>query len=221
VLNHPDIERPEPRWPAVIAIFASAALHVTLPPSMHLGPPGLIAGTVVVLVVVAWTTRRAGLHRLNDWAGFGIVGLLTAGLLYGLGALLYGLVHHTELAPQLLSSATVLWVTNVLVFATLYWRLDAGGPNDRERHAVHTRGAFLFPQMTFSTSGALAESIAEEQRWRPGYVDYLFVAFNTSTAFSPTDVPVVSPWAKLAMMTQSVISLITVVLLAGRAVNIL
>jgi hypothetical protein len=221
VLRHPDIQRPEPRWPAVLAIFASAALHITLPPGMRIGPPWLIASTVVALVAVAWTTRRAGLHDINEWAGLAIVAVLTAGLFYGLGGLLIGLVHHTELAPDLLRSASTLWVTNVLVFATLYWRIDAGGPNARERHDAHTRGAFLFPQMTFSISGASLGTIAEEQRWRPGYVDYLFVAFNTSTAFSPTDVPVLSRWAKVAMMTQSVISLVTVVLLAGRAVNIL
>jgi len=188
---------------------------------MRIGPPWLIAGTVVALVAVAWTTRRAGLRTLNDWLSLGIVGVLTVGLGYGLGTLLLGLVRHTEPAGDLLRSAAVLWVTNVLVFATLYWRLDAGGPNVREHLTAHTRGAFLFPQMTFSTSGASTATIAEEEQWRPGYVDYLFVAFNASTAFSPTDAPVVSRWAKLAMMTQSVISLTTIVLLAGRAVNIL
>ena len=60
-----------------------------------------------------------------------------------------------------------------------------------------------------------------EQCWSPGFVDYLFLAFNTSTAFSPTDVPVLSRWAKLLMMMQSSISLATIALLAARAVNIL
>jgi hypothetical protein len=60
-----------------------------------------------------------------------------------------------------------------------------------------------------------------EHAWKPAFVDYLFLAFNTSTAFSPTDVPVLSRWAKLMMMVQSSISLGTVVILAGRAVNIL
>jgi hypothetical protein len=60
-----------------------------------------------------------------------------------------------------------------------------------------------------------------EQCWSPGFVDYLFLAFNTSTAFSPTDCPVLSGWAKVLMMIQSLISLTTVALLAARAVNIL
>jgi hypothetical protein len=60
-----------------------------------------------------------------------------------------------------------------------------------------------------------------EEQWRPGFVDYLFLAYNTSTAFSPTDVPVLSRWAKVLMMVQATISLVTVALLAARAVNIL
>ncbi len=60
-----------------------------------------------------------------------------------------------------------------------------------------------------------------EDTWSPGFIDYLFLAFNTSTAFSPTDVPVLSRWAKVLMIVQSLISLATVVLLAARAVNIL
>jgi uncharacterized membrane protein len=64
-------------------------------------------------------------------------------------------------------------------------------------------------------------TLAEDTNWRPSFVDYLFLAFNTSTAFSPTDVPVLTSWAKLTMMLQSMISLTTIVLLAGRAVNIL
>jgi hypothetical protein len=58
-------------------------------------------------------------------------------------------------------------------------------------------------------------------RWKPGFVDYLFLAFNTSTAFSPTDVPVLSRWAKVMMMVQSCISLGAVVILAARAINVL
>jgi uncharacterized membrane protein len=83
---------------------------------------------------------------------------------------------------------------------------------------VHTDGAFLFPQMTLDPE---AKRSMGEDYWSPGFIDYLFLAFNTSTAFSPTDVPVLSRWAKVLMMIQSLISLATVVLLAARAVNIL
>ena len=82
----------------------------------------------------------------------------------------------------------------------------------------HTDGAFLFPQMTLSRELRIE---MEEDDWKPGFMDYLFLAFNTSTAFSPTDVPVLSRWAKGLMMIQAIISLATIALLAARAVNIL
>ena len=221
MLNHPDVERPEPRWPAILTVLASAALHFALPPFMRVGPPWLLVGMVATLVMAAWLCRQVGWHRGNEMVGWAILVILTGGLLYGLAALLVGLVEHTEKAPDLLRSATVIWATNVLVFATWYWRLDAGGPNARERRDAHTRGAFLFPQMAFDAPTNADVKIAEEEGWRPGFVDYLFLAFNTSTAFSPTDVPVLSQWAKLVMMLQATISFTAVVLLAGRAVNIL
>ena len=82
----------------------------------------------------------------------------------------------------------------------------------------HSEGAFLFPQMTMPPEIKMS---AGEQDWEPKFVDYLFLAFNTSTAFSPTDVPVLSRWAKILMMIQAMISLLVLALLAGRAVNIL
>jgi hypothetical protein len=105
-----------------------------------------------------------------------------------------------------------------LVFALWYWRLDAGGPYQRDKRPGHSEGAFLFPQMTMSKE-ALRE--AGQPDWSPNFIDYLFVAFNTSTAFSPTDVPVLARWAKVLMMLQSLLSLLIIALLAGRAVNIL
>ena len=82
----------------------------------------------------------------------------------------------------------------------------------------HPDGAFRFPQMTMPAD---AKVKAGQHTWSPNFLDYLFLAFNTSTAFSPTDVPVLSRWAKILMMIQAVISLLVIALLAGRAVNIL
>ena len=215
------IERPEPRWPAVIAAFSAVALHFALPPSLRFGPPWTLAGLVGLLVGAAWFTRRRGMHRANNIVGFAILGVLAAGLVFGVASLIFGLVYRKAEAADLLRSAAILWVTNVIVFANCYWRLDAGGPNARERREAHIEGAFLFPQMTFPAPNATDVTIAQEEGWRPHFIDYLFVAFNTSTAFSPTDVPVLSKWAKMSMMVQATISFTTVVLIAARAVNIL
>jgi hypothetical protein len=208
---HLAIVQPEPRWPAVLAAFAAVVLHFALPPEMRVGPPWIVAGIVALLVVVANVARRRHLYDIANGTSYLILGVLTVGLVYGVSVLLRGLITHAGSASEILRSAGVLWATNVIVFASWYWRLDAGGPHARERRQAHTSGAFLFPQMT----------LAVRESWRPGFIDYLFVAFNTSTAFSPTDVPVLSPWAKAAMMVQATISFTAVVLLAARAVNIL
>ncbi len=117
----------------------------------------------------------------------------------------------------LLLCAGVLWVSNILVFASWYWRLEAGGPHQRNLARGHTDGAFLFPQMTMRPQLKVA---AGEEDWEPNFIDYLFLAFTTNTAFSPTDTPVLSRWAKVLMMAQSMMSLLIIALLAARAVNI-
>jgi hypothetical protein len=165
---------------------------------------------VAPLSLVSMALYRRSQFRLNQIVGYTILGLITTGMIGALGLLILALLDHKEPAPVLLRSAAALWISNILVFASWYWRLDAGGPNQRELRGEHKEGAFLFPQMTL-----------DDRDWMPGFVDYLFLAFNTSTAFSPTDVPVLSRWAKGMMMVQSTISLATLALLAARAVNIL
>jgi hypothetical protein len=125
---------------------------------------------------------------------------------------------HREQPTELLVSAGSLWMTNILVFALWYWRLDAGGPHGREARPGHHEGSFLFPQMTMPPEAKMAADLDD---WSPNFVDYLFLAFNTSTAFSPTDTPALTRWAKVLMMLQSLISLAVLALLAARAVNIL
>ena len=142
----------------------------------------------------------------------------TRALIISLALLIRALPLHLEKPQELLRSAAALWLANILVFASWYWRLDAGGPHKRAQRAGHTSGAFLFPQMTMDPDTRVAAGFRE---WSPNFVDYLFLAFNTSTAFSPTDVPVLTRWAKVLMMLQSIISLLVIALLAARAVNIL
>jgi uncharacterized membrane protein len=112
----------------------------------------------------------------------------------------------------ILLGAFEIWVTNVIVFALWYWELDRGGPDDRSMPS-HREPDFLFPQMI--TPGCAKED------WSPSFLDYIYVAFTNATAFSPTDTMPLTPIAKVLMMIQAMISLITVALVAARAVNIL
>ena len=210
--------RIEPRWPALVALFAVGGLRLAIPSFLSFGPDWLLLLVVGILVVPTVLARRGGNLKLNEVFGYALNAVVTADMVWSLGLLIGALPSHKVPPQVLLRSAAALWVTNLLVFASWYWRLDAGGPNVRDLRESHTDGAFLFPQMTLN-----AETRQEmgEQYWSPGFVDYLFIAFNTSTAFSPTDCPVLSRWAKVLMMAQSLISFTTVALLAARAVNIL
>jgi uncharacterized membrane protein len=197
-----------------MALAAISGLHYLLPSSLSIGPDW-----VLVLLVGAWALpaallHRAGYHRALHIAEHVVTGIVSADIGTSLVLLIRRLPSHQESPKVLLVAAGGLWVSNILLFASWYWRLDAGGPHRRASRHRHESGSFLFPQMTLPDP-------LRPPHWQPGFVDYLFLAFNTSTAFSPTDVPVLSRWAKLLMMLQAIISLGTVAILAARAVNIL
>ncbi|MGB6201025.1 MAG: DUF1345 domain-containing protein [Candidatus Acidiferrales bacterium] len=204
----------EPRWPAFAAMFAAGCLYLALPTSLAVGPSWLLLAIVFVLLIPMEVSYRSGRHEITRALAFIASGAITAAMIASLIILIAGLPQHRESPKKLLISAVALWVTNVLVFALWYWKLDAGGPLVREKSQGRRIGsAFLFPQMLNLDDG--------NPPWSPHFMDYLFLAFNTSTAFSPTDTAVLSRWAKLGTMLQSLISLTIVALLAARAVNIL
>jgi hypothetical protein len=209
----------EPLWPPLVAMLAVGGLYAALPPSLMAGAPRwLLVSIVAALLASILISHRQGNHFLGQSLGYVLNGIVTAAMVLSLVQLLMEVTQHTIPPSRLLRSAAALWISNFLVFASWYWRLDGGGPHQRARTIGHTDGAFLFPQMTMHPEAKIA---AGEHEWEPNFVDYLFLAFNTSTAFSPTDVPVLSRWAKLLMMIQAMISLLVLALLAGRAVNIL
>ena len=211
----PKIANPEARWPVVVAILAVTGILLALPHSLVLGPKWLLPLIVAALIVPTTLAHRAGRHDVDRFLGYAISAIVTLALAGSLALLILRLPEKSESAGKLLRSATLLWFTNILVFAIWYWRLDAGGPHHREARSKHTSGAFFFPQMM---DGAPIEN---PESWSPRFVDYLFLAFNTSTAFSPTDTAVLSRWAKLLCMLQAIISLSIVAILASRAVGML
>jgi hypothetical protein len=202
----------------MLALLAVGGLRLALPESLSAGPAWLLIAVVVVLMIPTVWARYRKMDLLNKILGYVLISIVTLDMVWSLYLLIAALPSHKEAPQDLLRSAAALWLANILVFASWYWRLDAGGPRARELRGVHTDGAFLFPQMTLDQQSKRAMG---EQCWSPGFVDYLFLAFNTSTAFSPTDSPVLSRWAKILMMVQALISFATVALLAARAVNIL
>jgi hypothetical protein len=209
------IANPEGRWPVLVALLGVGGITLSLPHALVVGPRWLLLAAVLVLLVPATLAHRAGKHHIDAIFGYVISGVVTLGLAASLVLLILRLPSKAESPAALLKSATVLWITNILVFAIWYWRLDAGGPHQREKRVKHTAGAFFFPQMM---DGAPIENPGA---WSPRFVDYLFLAFNTSTAFSPTDTAILSRWAKALCMLQALISLSIVAILASHAVGML
>jgi hypothetical protein len=198
----------------VLGALAVGGLLLCLPEPLTLGPTWLLPNIVFLLLSATVVCHRIGAQTAHTALGYVVSGVITVALVWSLGSLISALPKHRVPATFLLRSAGALWLSNILVFASWYWRLDAGGPHQRARRASHAEGAFLFPQM-------LNSHPTPSRPWRPGFIDYLFLAFNTSTALSPTDVAPLTPWAKLLMMLQSLISLATLAVVAARAVNIL
>ncbi|MGH8885204.1 MAG: hypothetical protein ACRDYX_08545 [Egibacteraceae bacterium] len=133
---------------------------------------------------------------------------------WSVGRLVVGLVAGTDGhgAGPLLLTGTGVWLTNVIVFALWYWRLDRGGLR------TGAQADLPYPHFLFAQMGN-PDLVPGD--WGPTFADYLYLSFTNATAFSPTDVVPLSSWAKLTMMLQAVISLITVIFVIARAVNIL
>ena len=215
-LNH--VDKPEPRWQALLALIAVGGIYLALPTSLVVGPIWLLPTLIFVLLVPTVVSHRMGRRSLNRVLGVTINSIMTLALIGSVILLVRGLPSHKENPLSLLLSGGELWLTNVLVFALWYWRLDGGGPTRRQERNEFGSRSFLFPQMQVERDERARFSC---EPWRPRFVDYLFVAFTQSSTFGPTDAPLLARWAKVLTMIQIAISLSIVILLISRAVGIL
>jgi hypothetical protein len=198
-------------------VVAAIVLTILLPAEIRLGPwwlLPLIEGGLLVAVIAGdpvRISRRSGLLR---WISIALVFVLAFGTLWATGQLIDDLIHggpETNSASGLLEAGSVVWVSNNIAFALLYWELDGGGAAARAHHLPNHLD-LAFPQQ-------LNPRIAPPN-WRPRFIDYLYLGFTNATAFSPTDVMPLVPWAKVTMTVQSVISLAILGLVVARAVNV-
>ena len=212
------VDKPEPRWQALLAFLAVAGIDMALPKELIVGPTWLLPVLIFVLLVPTVFAHRIGRHSLNHVLGILISGIITVALVGSVVLLVANLPTKRESSFALLRSGAELWLTNVLVFALWYWRLDGGGPTVRAQRRAFGSRSFVFPQMQIEKQ---ERTRFECEGWRPGFVDYLFVAFTQSSTFGPTDAPLLARWAKLTVMIQIAISLSIVVVLISRAVGVL
>ena len=212
------IDKPEPRWQAILALLAIGGIYLALPRDLVIGPIWLVPAVIVILLVPTVVSHRVGGQSVNRSLGIIISGITTLALIGSVILLVRTLPTQRESPLQLLRSGGLLWLTNVIVFALWYWRLDGGGPTLRHKQKKFGSTSFLFPQMQIPHD---ERDQFECVRWRPLFIDYLFVAFTQSSTFGPTDAPLLARWAKVFSITQISISLTIVVLLISRAVGVL
>jgi hypothetical protein len=212
------IDKPEPRGQALAAFLAICAIYLALPRNLVVGPIWLLPTVIVALLVPTVVSHRVGKHSLNRILGFIINGITTLALIGSVILLVRALPSHRESPLQLLRSGGLLWLTNVIVFALWYWRLDGGGPTRRHKENKFGSTGFLFPQMQIPHDERAQFACA---RWRARFVDYLFVAFTQSSTFGPTDAPLLARWAKVLAMCQIFISLSIIILIISRAVGVM
>ena len=208
----------EARWPGAVAVAAAAALQYPLPGRLVLLHPVWLLPTLEILLLaglVAANPRRINTEsRAIRLLSLTLAFVLSLANAWSGARLVFALVRGTEgSAPgPLLVTGGIIWLTNVIVFGLWYWEFDRGGPVARA-HAYRMYPDFLFAQM------ATPQLAAPD--WEPAFGDYLYLSFTNATAFSPTDVLPLSRWAKMGMTAQASVSIVTVVLVVARAVNIL
>jgi uncharacterized membrane protein len=201
-----------PRWPAAVALLVVGGLYAVLSEGLTIGPRAFLLAFVAVLLVPLTTAHLRGSHRLARRISFGVIGFVTVAVVVSTVLLVSSALSAGTSAPALLRDAALLWIINVATFSVWYWETDGGGPARRLREG-HRSEDFLFPQMNLG--GGVARG------WSPNLLDYLFLAFNTSTAFSPTDTAVLSRQAKVLTMLQALLSLVILAVLVSRAINAL
>ena len=210
--------RDESRWPPALAITGVLCLLASLPGHVHMLPVWVsYVAALAVLVPMAAVALTAG-NQL--WLGIErtmiilLAGAYVANTIAEVGDMIGLITLHPSgnNAFSLLSSAVAIWIANVLAFSLLYWQIDQGGPYARASK-LNTKPDWVFPQP------ATPEDLPAG--WRPLFLDYLYLGYNTATAFSPTDALPLTRRAKMLMMIESTISLLTMVVILARAINII
>lgn len=199
-------------WPVMGALLTLGGLYIGVGTALSPGPRGLILALVISFLALYAVFHRRGEGHILHHLTRGLLVLLTVAIVLSVSYLLVDVTTHRSTASTLLRDAGLIWLANVLTFACWYWALDGGGPSQRHHHGY---GALdlVFPQLSLQSSAS--------SPWQPVFVDYLFLAFNTSTAFSPTDTAILSRHFKALTMLQALLSLVVTGVLLARAINTL
>jgi len=202
----------------ILAMLVTFFFLMMLPARIRMFPLWIVCflGMIVIVPIagVGLSSAKARWLRMERRAILLFFAVCSVGIIANLANLINAMLWRSReiTGLQLLASSIAVWITNILMFSLLYWEIDRGGPEPRANKAWK-KPDWLFPQEEAQENVPAG--------WRPTFVDYLFMGFTTATAFSPTEAVPLTPRAKLLMMLESTISLITLVMVGARAINIL
>lgn len=211
------VSQGEHRLPVATAVILAIALQLVLPSNLTFHPTYLLPSLEGLLLVGVTVANPRRINRTSialRASSIALIALISAANAWSTGELIKGLVNGTagNNAALLLTRGASIYLTNILVFGLWYWEWDRGGPVARAR-GTKAFPDFLFPQM--------AQPDLAPPQWTPTFIDYLYVSFTNAAAFSPTDTMPLSRWAKMLMLLQSAMAILTVAFVIARAVNIL
>ncbi len=200
-----------------VAVLTAAILHALLPPELRIQSSPWLPWVSSVLLAVLIIGDPGRINRVRTWTRILtdiLIGAITLANSYAAVMLVVGIVDNAsfETPKELLFAGGAVWITNVIAFALWYWDLDRGGAAERAR-GTSRKPAFVFPEMLHTAH--------VRPDWYPTFIDYLAFSFATATAFSPTDVSAVKPWAKVLVVAEALLSLSLATLVIARAINIL
>ena len=206
----------EHRLPVAIAVCVAIALQMLLPNHLVIHPSWLLPaleGALLVGLIAANPRRISRTSTTLRTASGALIALISVANAWSTAELVIGLINGTEgeNAGVILARGASIYITNIIVFSLWYWEWDRGGPVARAT-APRPYTDFLFPQMT--------QPDLTSPDWEPTYIDYLYLSFTNATAFSPTDVMPLARWAKILMLVQAAVALLTLAMVIARAVNI-
>ena len=201
-----------------IAILVAIVLQLAAPESGRLAPRWIVPAFELVLLLMLITGDPGRIDKRSRYLRSittVLLGIMTFATISGVTVLvadiLWG-IKGASGAASLFGRGAALWVTNIIVFSLWYWHFDRGGPAERAA-GTNIPPGFMFP-----------ENLNPERMhegWMPAYPDYLFLAYTNATAFSPADTMPVRTWAKMTMMTESIISFVTGIIVIARAIGVL
>lgn len=220
--------RAEHRWPAVVALLVALTLYATLPSSFFPPLRWAVVGVGIALLVPLIAINPLRFDRQTKWSRplslIQTIVLLAANQ-FALVQLVHQLVTDTTAeGPTLLLAALQVWVTNVIVFALLYWELDRGGPVSRTRakRSDLPNADFRFPQdEDHDAIDEVSKRSSGKSDWTASFIDYLYFSASNSMAFSPTDAMPLSRRAKALMGTESFAGFVILALVIAKAVSLL